>query len=104
MPFRGVASGQACACEGASGMDFRTRAIFVKSDLQRQKPNRFRCVYVMALQDAEKLKVMSFRGALGAEESLILLTLNPGEIPRFARNDGKKEFFRNLFSPAPQIF
>jgi len=85
-------------------MDFRTRATVVKSDLQRQKPNRFRCVYVMALQDAEKLKVMSFRGALGAEESLILLTLNPGAIPRFARNDRKKELFRNLFSRNPQIF
>jgi hypothetical protein len=38
-----------------------------------------------------------------AEESLILLTLKPGEIPRGvypdtggARNDTKKEFFRNL--------
>ena len=33
-----------------------------------------------------------------AEESLILLTLDPGEIPRFARNDNKKNYFRSLFS------
>jgi len=31
-----------------------------------------------------------------AEESLILLTLSPRGIPRFARNDGKWDFFRNL--------
>jgi hypothetical protein len=30
---------------------------------------------------------LSFRGTLRAEESLILLNLKPGEIPRFARND-----------------
>ena len=40
-----------------------------------------------------------------AEESLILLTLKPREIPRGvysdtggARNDGKREFFRDLYS------
>jgi hypothetical protein len=36
------------------------------------------------------------RGTLRAEESLILLTLKPREIPRFARNDNAKYFFRSL--------
>ena len=35
---------------------------------------------------------------LFAEESLIHLTLGPGEIPRFARNDNKMDFFSSLFS------
>src|SRR5258708_25862227 len=47
---------------------------------------------------AEKLKFLSFRGALRAEESLILLTLEPREIPRFSRNDKINYFFRSLFS------
>jgi len=51
-----------------------------------------------ALQAAEKLKFLSFRGTLRAEESLILLKLKPGEIPRFARNDKIIYFFRSLFS------
>jgi hypothetical protein len=41
---------------------------------------------------------LSFRGTLRAEESLILLDLKPGEIPRFARNDKIIYFFRSLFS------
>jgi hypothetical protein len=49
------------------------------------------------LQAAEKLKFLSFRGTLRAEESLILLDLKPGEIPRFARNDKIIHFFRSLF-------
>ena len=51
---------------------------------------------VAAEQAAEKLKMAPFRGMPFAEESLILLTLKPGEIPRFARNDAKKKFFRSL--------
>ena len=51
-----------------------------------------------AEQAAEKLKFLSFRGTLRAEESLILLNLKPGEIPRFARNDKIIYFFRSLFS------
>jgi len=47
-------------------------------------------------QAAEKLKFLSFRGTLRAEESLILLNLKPGEIPRFARNVKIIYFFRNL--------
>ncbi len=46
----------------------------------------------------EKLKTMSFRGALRAEESLFSWTLNQRGIPRFARNDEHGYFFRNLFS------
>jgi hypothetical protein len=49
-------------------------------------------------QAAEKLKFLSFRGTLRAEESLILLNLKPGEIPRFARNDKIIYFFRSLLS------
>jgi hypothetical protein len=41
---------------------------------------------------AEKLKKLSFRGTFFAEESLILLTSNHGEIPHFARNDIKTDF------------
>jgi hypothetical protein len=51
-----------------------------------------------ASQAAEKLEFLSFRGTLRAEESLILLNLKPGEIPRFARNDKIIYFFRSLFS------
>jgi hypothetical protein len=35
---------------------------------------------------AEKFKFLSFQGTLRADESLILVTLKAGEIPRFARN------------------
>jgi len=63
---------------------------------QRLKQNRFCVVYGMAEQSAEKLKALSFRGTFYAEESLILFTLNPREIPRFARNDTKRYFFRSL--------
>jgi hypothetical protein len=49
-----------------------------------------------AKQAAEKLKFLSFRGTLRAEESLILLTLEPGEIPHFVRNDKIAYFFRSL--------
>jgi hypothetical protein len=51
-----------------------------------------------ASQGAEKLKYLSFRGTLRAEESLILLTLEPREIPHFVRNDSIAYFFRSLFS------
>jgi hypothetical protein len=50
----------------------------------------------LAIQAAEKLKYLSFRGTLRAEESLNLLNLKPGEIPRFARNDKIIYFFRSL--------
>ena len=36
-----------------------------------------------------------------AEESLILLTLDPGEIPRFAQNDTQKGLFPQPVKPAP---
>jgi len=39
------------------------------------------------IQAAEKLKCLSFRGTLRAEESLILLTLEHREISQFVRND-----------------
>jgi hypothetical protein len=45
-----------------------------------------------AKQAAEKLKFLSFRGTLRAEESLILLTLEPREIPHFVRNDKNVRF------------
>src|ERR1700747_1363051 len=44
----------------------------------------------------EKLKFLSFRGTLRDEESLILLTSNPREIPHFVRNDNNNYFFRTL--------
>ena len=47
------------------------------------------------LQAAERLKFLSSRGTLRAEESLILLNLKPGEIPRFTRNDKIIYFFRS---------
>ena len=56
------------------------------------------CKAPAAEQAAEKLKLLSFRGTLRAEESLRLLTLEPREIPRFARNDKINYFFRSLFS------
>src|SRR4029077_14065822 len=45
-----------------------------------------------------KTQFLSFRGTQRAEESLILLTLRSGEIPRFARNDKRNYFFRGHFS------
>ena len=55
-------------------------------------------LWVAASQVAEKLKFLSFRGTLRAEESLLLLTLEPREIPHFVRNDKIAYFFRRLFS------
>jgi hypothetical protein len=52
-------------------------------------------------QAVEKLKAPSFGGTFYAEESLILLILKPGEIPRFARNDAKKGFFPQPVKPVP---
>src|SRR5258708_687855 len=46
-----------------------------------------RSLWIAASQPAEKLKFLPFRGTLRAEESLILLTLEPREIPHFVRND-----------------
>jgi hypothetical protein len=40
-----------------------------------------------ASRAAEKLKLLSFRGTLRAEESLLLLPLEQREIPHFVRND-----------------
>jgi len=51
-----------------------------------------------ALQTAKKLKFLSFWGTLLAEESLLLLTSEPREIPHFVRNDSLAYFFRSLFS------
>jgi len=48
------------------------------------------------IQAAEEVWFLSFRGACSAEESLFLLDLDRGEIPRLARNDKKFEFFRSL--------
>src|ERR1700675_2994496 len=45
---------------------------------------------------AEKLKKLSFRGTLRAEESLFLFAFKPRGIPHFVRNDNQKDFFRNL--------
>src|SRR6266853_5896017 len=55
-------------------------------------------LWVTASQAAEKLKFLSFRGTLRAEESLILLTLEPRGIPHFVRNDKIAYFFRSYFS------
>jgi hypothetical protein len=52
-----------------------------------------------AEQAAKKLKQLSFRGTIYAEESLILLTLNHGEIPRFARDDTKIGLFPQPLKP-----
>jgi len=65
-------------------------------ELQGLKPIVLRILNVAAEQAAEKLKFLSFRGTLRAEESLLLLTLEPREIPRFARNDKINHFFRSL--------
>ena len=51
---------------------------------------------VAAEQAAEKLLFLSFRGTLRAEDSLILLTLEPREIPHIVRNDKIAYFFRSL--------
>jgi hypothetical protein len=45
---------------------------------------------------AEKLKLLSFRGALRAEESLFSCVLERREIPYFVRNDKINYFFRSL--------
>src|SRR5229473_2848151 len=58
----------------------------------------FALVQLTVYQAAEKLKFLSFRGTLRAEESLILLTLEPREISHFVRNDKITYFFRSLFS------
>ncbi len=42
------------------------------------------------LQFAEKIKNLSFRGTLRAEESLFLCAFTPREIPHFVRNDAEK--------------
>jgi hypothetical protein len=59
------------------------------SSIGRQglKPSNYSCFDVAAEEVAEKLKILSFRGTLRAEESPIPLTLKAREIPRFARND-----------------
>jgi hypothetical protein len=62
---------------------------------QGLKPFVFRIRNVAAEEDAEKLKFLSFRGTLRAEESLILLTLEPREIPHFVRHDKIAYFFRS---------
>jgi hypothetical protein len=49
-----------------------------------------------ASEAAEKLKFLSFRGTLRAEESLMLVTLELREIPHFVRNDKN-----NLLFPQP---
>jgi hypothetical protein len=57
------------------------------------KPRRF--LVAQASQAAEKLKMLSFRDMLLAEESLILFTLKPGEIPHpqeRVRNDNPLSF------------
>jgi len=55
-----------------------------------------RFLMAQASEVAEKLKFLSFRGMLRAEESLILLTPNLREIPHFVRNDNNRRFFRSL--------
>jgi hypothetical protein len=61
-------------------------------------PRRYWQGISAAFQVAEKLKFLSFRGTLRAEESLLLLTLEPREIPHFVRNDKIACFFRSLIS------
>jgi hypothetical protein len=56
----------------------------------------FRAENRQAKQATEKLKFLSFRGTLRAEESLILFTLETREIPHFVRNDKIPYFFRIL--------
>jgi hypothetical protein len=73
-----------------SGIQCAWGSVFSETDLS---PAAF-----MAVQAAEKLKFLSFRGTLRAEESLILLTLEPREIPHFVRNDKTAYFFRSLFT------
>ncbi len=63
--------------------------------VQGLKPFVFRILNVAAEEVAEKLRFLSFRGTLRAEESLILLTLEPREIPHFVRNDKIAYFFRS---------
>jgi len=51
-----------------------------------------------ASQAAEEVWFCHSEAACSAEESLFLMDLDRGEIPRFARNDKKFDFFRSLFS------
>jgi hypothetical protein len=51
-----------------------------------------------ALQAAEKLKALSFRTKRGISPSFVFLLLNRREIPRFARNDRIRPYFRSLFT------
>jgi hypothetical protein len=56
----------------------------------------FAVAQLTVYQAPEKLKFLSFRGTLRAEESLLLLTLEPREIPHFVRNDKIAYFYRSL--------
>ena len=66
-------------------------------DFELKLPHKY-SLWVAASQAAEKLKFLSFRGTLRSEESLLLLTLGPREIPHFVRKDKMAYFFRSLFS------
>jgi hypothetical protein len=41
--------------------------------------------------------MMSFRGTLRAEESLLFLAFKPREIPHFVRNDEQSTFSANCY-------
>jgi hypothetical protein len=45
----------------------------------------------------KKLTMMSFRGTLRAEESLLFLAFKPREIPHFVRNDEQSTFSANCY-------
>jgi hypothetical protein len=49
---------------------------------------------------AEKLTLLSFRGAQRAEESAYFLSIEKKQIPRFARDD-KLDYFLQIVKPAP---
>jgi hypothetical protein len=53
-------------------------------------------------QAAEKPKFLLFRGTLLAEESLILLILEPTEIPHFVRNHKIDYFLRRVKKPSSE--
>jgi hypothetical protein len=62
-------------------------------ETRKSRPNRS-----CSKNGLQKNSIFSFRGTLRAEESLILLNLKPGEIPRFARNDKKLTFSAASFA------
>src|SRR6266436_6060034 len=81
-----------------AGQSYRSQRIRRKMDHQSQQAISYIVFMGRDFRGCGKIPILSFRGRILPEESAFFLGFAKKQIPRCARDDNKKYFFRSLFS------